>query len=144
MTRFEEAKSRLSRIQLSNWDLEVKVHVIIASVFAVAFYGAEMVPIGVSHLNTQRLCIANAILGSKNRSSSPALLLNFVHHRLVDPNLFVILQAVQKARKFLMKRNAVTRDEFLKKSCNASHHNWNSARTCRYLKGIPFETRFAV
>ena len=114
LTRFEQAKSRLSRIQFAQWDLDVKIHVIIASVFAVAFYGAELVPVGVAHLNSLRSCIANSILGDKSRSCNPAILLNFAHHKLVDPNIFVVLQAVQKARRFLLKCDALIKREFLK------------------------------
>ena len=114
LKRFEEAKSRLYRIQLSYWDLDVKTHVIVASAFAVAFYGAELVPIGVTHLNSLRSQIANSILGSKCRSCSPALLLNFVHPRLYDPKFYVILQAVKKARRFLMKCSNDIKNQFLK------------------------------
>lgn len=114
LTRFEEAKTRLSRVQYARWDLDVKAHVIVASVFAVAFYGAELVPVGVAHLNTLRSCIANSIIGTRSRSCSSALLLNFVHPKLFDPNFFVILQAVKKARKILLKCPDEIKTDFLK------------------------------
>ena len=44
--RLDEAGTRLNRIQKMPWQLQVKVRIIIASVYTAAFYGSELVALG--------------------------------------------------------------------------------------------------
>ena len=47
--RMKEAFDRLQRIQRAPWNFDVKCHIISTSVYQAAFYGSEMLVIGIAH-----------------------------------------------------------------------------------------------
>ena len=111
--RFDKAKARLNRIQAAPWDLDVKVQVVVSAVYSVAFYACEMTCIGQQHLDKFRSVLANCLIGDSSYSVSPAILMHCVHAKLLDPGLFVILQAIKMARRFLLQANEQDRQHFL-------------------------------
>ena len=111
--RFDKAKARLSRIQSAPWDFSAKVHVILAAVYTVAFYACEVTCIGQQHLEKFRSAIAQSLIGDSAHSMSPAIFMHCAHAKLLDPGLFVILQSLKAARKFLLQAEEQDRQLFL-------------------------------
>ncbi|CAL1159213.1 unnamed protein product [Cladocopium goreaui] len=118
-TRMEEGKARLQRIKHQQWPLEVKAHVIKASVYPAMFHGAEITPIGQEHLTKIRHLVAESLLNTSSRCMSPAILLMFSQHMLLDPGLHVIIQSMKKARQWLVRASEAERLAFL---TTASRH----------------------
>lgn len=52
--RFDKAKARLNRIKPTTWDFDVKIHIILAAVYTVAFYSCEVTCFGQQHLDKFR------------------------------------------------------------------------------------------
>ena len=118
-TRMEEGKARLQRIKRQQWPLEVKAHVITASVYPAMFHGTEITPIGQEHLNKIRHLVAESLLNTSSWCMSPAILLMFSQHMLLDPGLHVIIQSIKKARQWLVRASEAERLAFL---TTASRH----------------------
>ena len=112
--RLTKAKQRLARIQMSKWSLSVKVHAICGSVYPAALYASELFVLGQQHLDSFRTAIANAIVGDVCQSLNPAIFLSCLHIRLVDPHLYIILQAIKEARRFLFRCSDETKSAFLR------------------------------
>eukprot|EP00438_Fugacium_kawagutii_P013143 Skav233647 [mRNA] locus=scaffold2779:724481:727663:- [translate_table: standard] len=111
-TRFAEAKTRLQRLQNQSWDFGVKLHMVKASIFPSAFYGAELVLVPPYQLESLRTQVVYAILGHTCKSVSSAIL-----HDLLpgvrDPQVHVILLALRSAQQFLHTATAADRQQFL-------------------------------
>ena len=112
--RLTKAKQRLGRIQLAKWSLSVKIHTICGSVYPTALYASELFVLGQQHLDSFRTAIANSIVGDNCQSMNPAIFLSCLDFRLIDPHLFVILQAIKEARRFLFRSSDETKAAFLR------------------------------
>ena len=66
--RFAKAKERLDRLKHQATDLDTKAKVISASVYPVAFHGAELCPIGTAHTRSLRHHVAEALIGPSESS----------------------------------------------------------------------------
>ena len=99
--RLEEGMARLRRIKYLTWDIQVKIHVIKASIYPTAFHGAEQIPIGVEHITKIRHLIAEAVLESRTKTITPVLSFVGLPQDFVDPGLHVILLAIKAARRWL-------------------------------------------
>ena len=102
-----EAKQRLLRVQWSSRPLEVKIHVIAASIYPLSIYGCELTIIGLAHLESLRAQIAQALIGEKAPSASSALFLQFADTRILDPKIFAILMALKTSATLLIWGGAV-------------------------------------
>lgn len=111
--RFDKAKARLNRIKATTWDFDVKIHIILAAVYTVAFYSCEVTCIGQQHLDKFRSVIAHSLAGEMAQSMSPAIFLHCAHSKLLDPGLFVILQSIKSARRFLLRADEQQKQSFL-------------------------------
>eukprot|EP00438_Fugacium_kawagutii_P005211 Skav208600 [mRNA] locus=scaffold598:192186:198849:+ [translate_table: standard] len=128
--RIQSAIERLEQLQRMPHGLTVKLHLVRASVYAVAFYGAELVPLGTSHTDRIRQATCDAILGpSHSRNSHVAML---CMPKLLDPELFVIREAILAAQRFLNRATDDQRRQFLTLVCN---HSGVSNR-CRGPAGV--------
>lgn len=86
-----------SCVYRTSWPLEVKIHIVAASIYPLALYGCEFTVVGASHLKALRAQVVNALLGEKSQSASSALFLQIADKRLLDPQLFVIVASVKQA-----------------------------------------------
>ena len=111
--RFNKAKKRLQRLKHLRWDLTLKKQMIFSCVMPAAFYGAEIVYIGQSHFDSLRTAIAQALVGETAKSMNPAIFLHCADSNELDPQLFVILQAIKQARLYLFRADDEDRKRFL-------------------------------
>ena len=111
--RLEIAKKRLDTIKHSNWALPVKSHVVSASVYPLATYGTELLPVGQKQLNQLRTAAAEALVGEHVPSMSSVIFLHCVDLKDMDPNLIVIVNAVKAARRFLRSSPEAMKQAFL-------------------------------
>lgn len=111
--RLQEGLTRLERIRHTNWDLPVTQHVIKSSVYPAAFHGAEHLIIGEHHLRKFRRKVAETLADSSAKTMSPTILLLLVQPELPDPSLFLFLQALKQARRWLLQAPAEQRRAFL-------------------------------
>ena len=63
-------KERLSRLKKSHADIDVRAQVITASIYSVAFHGAELFPLGQQHTKSLRYHVAEALVGPSESMSS--------------------------------------------------------------------------
>ena len=111
-SRLAKAKERLARLKHHATDLDAKAKVISASVYPVAFHGAELCPIGTAHTRSLRHHVAEALVGPSE--SMCAALVTLCASRFVrDPELQVILNACAAARRFLFRQNEAVVTQFL-------------------------------
>lgn len=110
--RLTEGHSRLQRMQYQPWDIQVKTHVVCSAVYPAAFHGAEVFPIGQQHLDRFRSKTAEAILQLPNTSMSPVIFFMALPSKLVDPALFVIQQALEHARFWLLQASLESQTAF--------------------------------
>eukprot|EP00438_Fugacium_kawagutii_P019091 Skav234719 [mRNA] locus=scaffold634:296928:300053:- [translate_table: standard] len=123
--RLQEAHRKLDILQRLPHALDVKIHLIQAGVYAAAFYGVELVPLGKSHTDSLRTSVCAALLGpSSSRNSYVALL---CMPGLLDPELHVIKVAISAAQRFLRQCSETKRRAFLTVVCQ---HSGTSAK-CR-------------
>ena len=115
--RIQVALKRLKRIEVGSYDLDTKVTLINQGVYPTAFYGCEMIPLGLKHFEQMRSAVANALVGT-SQCMTPCLITLFASFKLRDPQLHVILSAIAAARRFLHTRSLVTQELFFK--CAAS------------------------
>ena len=81
-------------------DLSTKTRLISASVYPAAFFGCELVPLGTAHVDQIRPELATALYGnSASRNSAVAIHLT---PKIIDPQIYVIYQALCAARYFLI------------------------------------------
>ena len=125
------------------WPLEVKARIIAAAVYTNAFYGSELVAIGIDKLNSFRRKLVTALIGESNRSMNPALYLNLADEKLLDPHVVVILKAVKEARRFLWQAEQHDKESFLHiASCPGKHQgksNGPASALREYLSRIGWQ-----
>ena len=97
----------------SYWNFDVKCHIVNTSVYPTAFYGSELLVIGISHLDKLSSAIVDLLIGAKTKSVNPAIFLHCAHHQLIDPRLYVILKAVKLARHYLITTTESKRQAFI-------------------------------
>ena len=100
--RIDTGLRRLKNVLHQDWDMDVKIHVIRASVYAAAFHGCEVYPICVADLHKVRSLVAQCLTQDYARSQTPVLCTMFCPPKLLDPELFVIIQAIKSARQWLL------------------------------------------
>ena len=125
--RLKEGMSRISRIKYQSWDIQVKLHVLKASIYPATFHGAEQVPIGIDHITKLRHHIAEAIIETRTRTITSVLLFASLPKNLVDPGLYVILMSIKAARRWISTQSEAEKTDF---ATRVAHH-----------KGIPGSSR---
>lgn len=81
--RLQEGHARITRMHFAKWDIEVKVHILMQSIYATAFHGTEHIPLGPEHLDTFRSKAANAFLQVTNQTMSPIIAFQVISPRLI-------------------------------------------------------------
>lgn len=124
--RFTEGSTRLARVQASKWPLDIRRHLVKASVFPAAFHGAEVVIVPDTMITRFRRSVVEALLQTTARTMSPVLITMLVDKGDLDPALAIILQCVRKARNWLLIATPQERSDF----CGlASRHRGNPKTT---------------
>ena len=96
--RLNKAKERLTRLKFHAADMDTKAKVIAASVYPVAFHGAELCPLGQSHTRSLRHRVAEALVGPSESMSSVLVTLRASSY-VRGPELQLILNACAAARR---------------------------------------------
>ena len=100
-TRHNAAIGRLKKLQLSDAPMHVKAQIARASCIGKAMFGAETFALGERYFSTLRTGIAYALLGPK-RNIQPYIACMCLSRFLIDPELYVIQNAIRKARAYLV------------------------------------------
>ena len=101
LDRLEEGERRIRRLTFMLQPLEVKEHLVIASIFPATFYGSEIRPISCQKLEGIRSKVATSLFG-EGRNLSPPLALLCTGNHILDPFFHLILKALMIARHFLI------------------------------------------
>ena len=104
-------KRRCYLLQALPHDVFTKAHLASVSIYP-TLYGVSLLPLGETHTNQLRVALVNGVLGP-NHSRSSVLAMQFLPH-LMDPAVWVILQALESARKFLISASLSDRHLFLR------------------------------
>eukprot|EP00438_Fugacium_kawagutii_P033522 Skav222497 [mRNA] locus=scaffold1835:669488:672655:+ [translate_table: standard] len=129
-SRLEEGEHRLQRLENLHVPIDVKAHVVQAGIWPQVFYGVELLPLGVGHIDHLRSRAATAILGpSRSRNSAVAM---SVIPKVVDPMVAVLQRVLKQARRYLLQASALESDAFLK---IASRHT-TLTRDCQGPAGV--------
>eukprot|EP00435_Cladocopium_sp_Y103_P054135 s857_g17.t1 len=104
--RLTKAHQRLLRLQHAMLPLSTKVQLIKGAVFPVAFYGAEVLPLGESHCRKLRTALSGALLGPST-TRNPALAMLAIPH-MVDPQLELLIRAIRTMKRLY---HSLTPDE---------------------------------
>ena len=117
-------KQRCQLLQAMRHEVYTKAHLARTSILP-TLYGVALLPLGEAHVSSMRVQLVNAVLGP-NHSRSSLLAMQFLP-RLVDPGLWIILQAIEACRRYLIQATPVERTLF----CRVlSRHNGVS-QSCR-------------
>lgn len=102
LDRLQTARERLQKLFKLNLAVPAVAKLIQSAVWPKAFYGVSVSALSSSNIDGLRLAAAQAITHSKNPGVS-SLALHLSHKSLIDPEAYVILQAVREARKILSR-----------------------------------------
>ena len=128
--RLEKAHMRLLRLQQIKLPLPVKTQLVKGSIYPVALYGTEVIPLGETHIKKLRTAISNALLGP-SQTRNPALAIMAVNH-LVDPQLELLLRMLRSMKRLACSLDEETRTLVFKM---AAQHSGLSYR-CRGPAGV--------
>ena len=117
-------KQRCHLLQAMPHDVYTKAHLASTSILP-TLYGVALLPLGEAHIASMRTQLVNAVLGA-NHSRNSTLAMQFLP-RLVDPGVWIILQAIEACRRYLIQATPSDRALF----CSVlSKHNGVST-SCR-------------
>ena len=108
--RIQEGHRRLHTLSTMQHDMSTKAHLIKTAIYPQMFYGVELLPLGMQHFDKMRNQLAASLLG-KSPSRNSALAIAHVPH-FMDPEPFVICQAVKAARRHLIRASQAEVDAF--------------------------------
>lgn len=123
-TRLSLFKKRCQLLQAMPHDVHTKSHLARTAILP-TLYGVALLPLGEAHVVQMRSQLANATLGF-NHSRNSTLAVQFLPH-LLDPAIWIILQAIEAARRFLLQSTPGDQQMFLKV---LSKHN-GCSNTCK-------------
>ena len=116
--RIKEGIRRLQMLASLPHDLPTKAKLAKVGIFPQAFYGAELMPLGSQHALQFRNQLATGLLGkSASRNSAIAVACT---PGLLDPEVYLIFQAIRSARRYLSR----SRPEEIQAFCQTvARHN---------------------
>ena len=131
--RLTMAHNRLDQLRKLSRPLDEKIKLANSSVYACAFYGVQLIPLGINHFDRVRVALADGLLGfSTSRNSALAI---DCLPGIDDPLVFAIILAVKTARKFVMGATLAERAAFLRiasRHSGASHNCRGPASSLKY------------
>ena len=116
--RHKQALARLHRLRKADISVQDKAYVAMASAVTKALYGTHMYLVGEEYFSQLRSKIATAMLGSHHNIQSH-IACSCLSPTLVDPELWVIQNAIKEARLFLLQADPALVSLFLRM---AAHH----------------------
>ena len=123
--RLHTAHGRLDILRRLHYPLDEKTRLVTSGVYPCAFYGLQLIPVGMQHFDRLRTAVADCLLGfSKSRNSAIALV---CIHGLDDPLVAAIILTLKAARRFLLSATADTREQFLNLAALSS----GASQTCK-------------
>ena len=131
--RLVTAQRRLVRLRSLKMPLKSKALLYMGGVLPVAFYGVSILPVGLTHIDHLRPKCADALLGhAASRNSALALA---VIPGAQDPLVYVLMQVLRIARRFLLRLPDAQRTMFFRVACQhdgLAHHVKGPAGTLTY------------
>eukprot|EP00435_Cladocopium_sp_Y103_P039596 s1134_g10.t1 len=115
--RHKQALARLHRLRKSDLPVQDKAYVAMASAVTKALYGTHMYLVGEEYFSQLRSKIASALLGDHHNIQSH-LACSCLSPTLVDPELWVIQNAIKEARLFLLQAPSDLANLFLRMAAN--------------------------
>ena len=134
-TRYEAGLKRLEKLGFLHHDLVTKEHLVLASVFPTVFYGAETFPFSDDMLAKMRSATAVALVG-KSSCLSPALVLLLTRNAILDPEFFVMAQALRTAMQCLPTQPALRQKQFFAAASSFVGGNRNTRGPASTLKHL--------
>eukprot|EP00438_Fugacium_kawagutii_P013630 Skav226741 [mRNA] locus=scaffold5056:48468:52856:- [translate_table: standard] len=134
--RMDAALHRVQKLQALVAPLEVKTHLVLSSIYPMFFFGAEITPIGFTHLDKLRTKVVDAVLGP-SQSRNPAIAMQ-VTPGLVDPVIAILRHVLAAIRRFLVRQTPAVREQFFFRVAQHSgeHHQCKGpAGTLKYYLG---------
>ena len=122
MARHEAALARLKRLKKSAQDLDTKAVIAQAACVTKALYGTHCYVASESTLAQLRSALADVLVGD-HRNVNPYLACTVLTKHVIDPELYVIKQALVFAREFLVQASEATRHEFLQVVASPHHRS---------------------
>lgn len=91
--------------------MDEKTRLVVSGVYPCAFYGLQLIPVGIQHFARLRTAVADSLLGhSKSRNSAIALT---CIKGIDDPLVAAVILALRAARRFLLSTQPATCSQFL-------------------------------
>eukprot|EP00435_Cladocopium_sp_Y103_P010442 s2088_g2.t1 len=115
--RHKQAIARLDRLRKSDLPVQDKAYVAMAAGVTKALYGTHMYLVGEEYFSQLRSKIATALLGPHHNIQSH-LACSCLSPTLVDPELWVIQNAIKEARLFLLEAAPDLASLFLRMAAN--------------------------
>ena len=122
--RLSHFKKRCHLLQSLPHDVYTKAHLARTSILP-TLYGVALIPLGETHSVAMRTQLVNAILGY-NHSRSSVIAMQYLPC-VYDPGLWIILQAIEAARRYLVQATPVEASTF----CHILSQHDGAIATCR-------------
>ena len=116
--RFDKGFQRLQRLQTMRVSLSLKERLLLSSVFPSMFHGSEICPPSADVVDKVRSKAADAVLGP-SRTMNPAIALLLAGRQVLDPQVWLICQAIRAAKYWLLRQNEDCRSKFFKTALNS-------------------------
>lgn len=133
--RFDEGLKRLERLSFLHHDLATKEHLVLSSVFPTAFYGAETFPVSDEMLMKMRSATAEALVG-RSKTMSPALVLLLTKNAILDPEFYVLAQALRTVMQWLPTQTQAIQNLFFAAAASFTGQNRHTRGPASTLKHL--------
>lgn len=111
--RFEQGLEKLQKLQKQHLSLSLKTRLLLASVYPSMFHGAEIHPVSIDKVDKLRSKVAAAVVG-ESHNLNPAVALLLAGNQVLDPNVWLILQAIRAAQTWLAVQDPDIQATFFK------------------------------
>ena len=132
--RLQQAHDRLERLYKLNLPVPQAAKIIQTAIWSKAFYCTEVALLGRSHFQNLRLGAAQ-VLTHTRQPGVAALAVHLAHNSLVDPEVFVIGQALRAARKLALRTSRTDMQTFYWLSSHASSKHSHIRGPASALRG---------
>ena len=132
--RLQQAQDRLERLYKLNLSVPTAAKIIQTAIWTKAFYCTEIALLGKSHFQELRNRAAQ-VLTHTRQPGVAALAVHLAHSTLVDPEVYVIQQALRSARKLALRISRSDRQTFYHLASHASSSNGQVRGPASALKG---------
>ena len=109
--RHDQARARLKKMSYKGYSVNIMAQLIQQAVLPKAFFGVHIYVPGQHYFDEMRTSICQALCPGGN--ANPKLVVASMSDRLMDPEVYVILQALRAARRYLQAASIQWKRSFL-------------------------------